>query len=119
MMMRASTFLLCLAALPLAACNEQAKSVRISAEKTTPAPVAARSEPVFFNGKTYQFELAPKGSGSYDLAVAGMSSKQEKDAVQLATSSMRYFACPDGKTARLENKPAYAAGKWKMAASCA
>ena len=118
MMMRASTLFLCLALLPLAACNEQDKAARISTEKTMPAPTA-RSEPVFFNGKTYQFDITPRGQGGYDLGVSGMSAKQEKDAVQLATSSMRYFACPDGKSAHLIGKPSYAGGKWKMAANCA
>jgi len=116
----ATAAVLCLA-LPLAACNNEANGVRVSAEKTTvPAPVVARprSEPIFYNGKTYKLDFAPAGGGSYAMAVAGMSAKQEKDAVAVATSSLRYFACPEGKTGKLTNKPAYAGGAWKMQARC-
>jgi hypothetical protein len=116
----ATAAVLCLA-LPLAACNNEANGVRVSAEKTTvPVPVVARprSEPIFYNGKTYKLDFAPAGGGSYAMAVAGMSAKQEKDAVAVATSSLRYFACPEGKTGKLTNKPAYAGGAWKMQARC-
>ncbi len=112
--------ILCLA-LPLAACNNEANGVRISAEKAAPpAPVIAkpRSEPIFYNGKTYQLDFAPQAGGGFAMAVAGMSARQEKDAVAVATSSLRYFACPDGKTGKLTNKPAYAGSTWKMQARC-
>lgn len=106
-------------ALPLAACNNEANGVRISAEKAAPAPVAGpRSEPVFYNGKTYQLDFAPAGSGAFAMAVGGMSAKQEKDAVAVATSSLRYFACSEGKAGKLTSKPSYAGGVWKMQASC-
>ena len=116
----ATAAILCLA-LPLAACNNEANGVRISAEKTALAPVVARprSEPIFYNGKTYQLDFAPTGAGVFAMAVGGMSAKQEKDAVAVATSSLRYFACPEGKTGKLTNKPAYAGGAWKMQARCA
>jgi len=106
--------------LPLAACNNEANGVRISTEKAAPPPVAikARSEPVFYNGKTYQLDLSPAAGGHFDMAVAGMTAKQEKDAVAVATSSLRYFACPDGKSGQLSSKPAYTAGAWKMRARC-
>ena len=108
-----------LIALPLAACNNEANGVRISAEKA-PASVIVkpRSEPIFYNGKTYHLDFAPAGEGTFAMAVGGMTAKQEKDAVAVATSSLRYFACPDGKTGKLTNKPAYAAGAWKMQARC-
>jgi lipopolysaccharide export system protein LptC len=112
----------CLAviAILLAACNNQANGVRVSTEKAS-APVITkpRSEPIFYNGKTYQLNFAPAGQGRFDMAVNGMSAKQEKDAVAVATSSLRYFACPDGKTGQLIGAPAYAAGAWKMQARCA
>ena len=79
----------------------------------------SRSEPIFYNGKTYQLDFAPAGKGTFNMAVAGMGPKQEKDAVQLATSSLRYYACPDGKTGKLLNQPSYAGGTWRMAAHCA
>jgi hypothetical protein len=114
----AAVFLL---ALPLAACNNEASGVRISAEKkAAPAPMVLkpRSEPIFYNGKTYKLDFAPGEGGAFDMAVGGMTAKQEKDAVAVATSSLRYFACPDGKTGKLTNKPAYASGAWKMQARC-
>ncbi len=104
---------------PLAACNNDANGVRVSTQTSTPAPVAkARSEPVFYNGKTYQLDFAPDGGGSFAMAVGGMTAKQEKDAVAVATSSLRYFACPEGRTGTLTRKPAFAAGTWKMQARC-
>lgn len=116
----ATAAILCLA-LPLAGCNNEANGVRISAEKAAaPAPVVARprSEPIFYNGKTYKLDFAPTGGGAFAMAVGGMSAKQEKDAVAVATSSLRYFACPEGKTGKLTNKPAYTGGAWKMQARC-
>jgi len=106
-------------ALPLAACNNEANGVRISAEKSAATDIARpRSEPIFYNGKTYQLDFAPLGGGAFAMAVGGMTVKQEKDAVAVATSSLRYFACPEGKTGKLTDKPAYAAGAWKMRAHC-
>jgi len=106
-------------ALPLAACNNEASGVRISAEKTAPAPaLKSRSEPIFYNGKTYHLDFVPVAGGAFDMAVGGMTAKQEKDAVAVATSSLRYFACPDGKNGRLTTSPAYSSGAWKMQARC-
>ena len=108
-------------ALPLAACNNEANGVRISTDKkAAPAPVVMkpRSEPIFYNGKIYHLDFAPGAGGAFDMAVAGMTAKQEKDAVAVATSSLRYFACPDGKTGKLTSKPAYDAGAWKLQARC-
>jgi hypothetical protein len=114
-----ATFALALI-LPLAACQSTDNGVRISAEKAAPAAVVAkaRSEPIFYNGKTYQLDFSPVGGGTFAMAVGGMSAKQEKDAVAVATSSLRYFACPEGKSGKLSSKPAYANGNWKMQARC-
>ena len=57
-------------------------------------------------------------SAKFDMAVSGMSAKQKKDAVAVATSSLGYFACPDGQKGRLQNDPAYAEAKWRMQAKC-
>lgn len=110
-----------LAVLPLAACNNAANGVRISSEKAAPAPAVTgpRSEPVFYNGKTYQLDFRPGSGGTFDMAVGGMSAKQEKDAVAVATSSLRYFACPEGKTGKMTGKPAFVGGAWKIQARCA
>lgn len=110
--------ILTLAGLVLAACNESAK-VRITNEKPVAAVAKSRSEPIFYNGKTYHLDFsAREGSSVYDMAVSGMSARQKKDAVAVATSSLGYFACPDGQKGRLQNEPAYADAKWRMQAKC-
>ena len=85
-----------------------------------PKPVAqSRSEPIFYNGKTYQLDFGPTGTkGIYALSVAGMSAKQQKDAVAVATSSLGYYACPEGQRGQLTNQPSYAQSKWAMTAKC-
>ena len=95
-----------------------ASTVRITNEKPVAEPQPARSEPIFYNGKTYKLDFAPRSGGVYDMAVSGMSAKQKKDAVAVATSSLGYFACPDGQKGRLQNDPAYADAKWRMQAKC-
>jgi hypothetical protein len=108
-----------LAALALAACAQDQSHLRITASKPEAAPVLKpRSEPIFYNGKTYQLDLNPTAQGEFSLVVNGMGPKQEKDAVNLATSSLRYYACKDSQTSRLRSRPAYADGRWTMAASC-
>ncbi len=119
-MTRFLTPLILLAAgLALAACKS-ASTVRISNDNPVAAkPVAqSRSEPIFYNGKTYKLDFAPAGGGAYNMAVSGMSPKQRNDAVAVATSSLGYFACPDGQRGKLQNSPAYADAKWRMQAKC-
>ena len=92
-------------------------TVRIT--EAPPQPLTApRSEPIFYNGKTYQLDFSPAGSGLYNMAVSGMGPKQQKDAVQLATSSLSYYACPDGHRGRIEGVAAYASSKWRLQARC-
>ena len=47
-----------------------------------------------------------------------MGPKQQKDAVQLATSSLSYYACPDGHRGRMEGVAAYSNAKWRLQAKC-
>jgi hypothetical protein len=111
----------CLLAVGLAGCSSQDKGVRITAEKpAAPAapPARPRSEPVFYNGKTYNLDFAPSGGGAFAMVVKGMSGKQQKDAVAVATSSLRYFNCPEGQTGLLTNQPVYVGTFWKMNARC-
>jgi hypothetical protein len=109
--------------LPLAACNSADNGVRISAEKAAVAPkgviLKPRSEPIFYNGKTYQLDFSPGSGGAFDMAVRGMTAKQQKDAVAISTSSLRYFACPDGMTGKVLGVPAYDGTAWRMQAHCA
>lgn len=106
----------------LLGCSPTTNNVRVTAEKPAPVsqvPVAkARSEPVFYNGKTYHLDILPGQAGIFAMTVKGMTAAQNKDAVAVATSSLRYFACPDGKTGLLTNAPAYEAAVWRMSARC-
>lgn len=104
-------------AVALSGCADD-PAVRITHDKPAAAPVAARSEPIFYNGKTYRLEFSPASGGVYDMAVSGMGPKQQKDAVAVATSSLAYFACPDGQRGKLQGAPAYAETKWRMQAKC-
>jgi hypothetical protein len=116
--------LLIVLALMLQACTSQDSSVRVTAQAPVkPAPKAAavpqtRTEPVFYNGKTYQLHFSPAGPGAYAMTVAGMSAKQAKDAEAVATSSLRYFACKEGFTGKLTDKPRYDSSIWRMTARC-
>ena len=117
MTQRLNRLVLIAAAAALLAGCKTGSTVRI--ENAKPQPVAAaRSEPIFYNGKTYQLDFSPAGSGLYDMAVSGMGPKQQKDAVQLATSSLSYYACPDGHRGRMEGVAAYANAKWRLQAKC-
>ena len=117
MTQRLNRLVLIAAAAALLAGCKTGSTVRI--ENAKPQPVAAaRSEPIFYNGKTYQLNFGPNGAGTYDMAVSGMGPKQRKDAVAVATSSLGYFACPDGQKGRLQNEPAYTDAKWRMQAKC-
>jgi hypothetical protein len=82
---------------------EGGPGARITRNKPAPAPVA-RSEPIFYNGKTYQLDFRPGGAGIYDMTVSGMTAKQQKDAIAVATSSLGYFACPDSAASSRRNR---------------
>ncbi len=104
-------------ALTLSACKT-GNEVRITSGGPPTVQTGSRSEPIFYNGKTYHLDFSSGGSGLFDMAVSGMGPKQKKDAVAVATSSLGYFACPEGQRGRLQNEPAYADAKWRMQAKC-
>lgn len=110
------------AALALSACTKKNTAVDVTHNQS--AKVAAvqakpRSEPIFFNGKTYQLDFAPAGEpGIFSMSVAGMNAKQQKDAVQMATSSLGYYACPSARGA-LVGTPSYDGARWSLRARCA
>ena len=109
--------ILLVVALALSACSQS--DVRVTREKAAPQVVMTpRSEPIFYNGKTYRLDFAPKGPNLFAMSVSGMSASQQKDAVAVATSSLGYFACPDGQKGKLQANPVYASGKWRMQAHC-
>jgi hypothetical protein len=102
----------------LAAC-ENKSTVRITDNRAA-VETETRSEPIFYNGKTYQLDFSfIKGSGAFEMAVSGMTAKQKKDAVAVATSSLGYFACPEGQKGKLQGEPSYVDSRWRMRATCA
>jgi len=107
--------LLAVAAL-LAACSSQ-PDVKISSGQQV--QTKSRSEPVFYNGKTYQLDYSyVEGQGRFAMRVSGMGPKQRNDAVAVATSSLGYFACPEGQRGRMIGEPRYAQGVWALDAHC-
>ena len=85
---------------------------------TTPAP-AARVEPVFYNGKTYQVSFTPGADGSVGMSIVGMTAAQAKDAAALSTSTLHHFACKDTQKAVLSAAPAFDGSAWKASGRCA
>jgi hypothetical protein len=104
----------CAALVALAAC-ENSSRVAVVGEPTV--QTRPRSEPVFYNGKTYRLDY-DYAAGAFNMRVSGMGPKQEKDAAALATSSLRYFACLDGQSAQAIGAPTYAGGVWNLKARC-
>ena len=71
------------------------------------------------NGKTYQLDYNYiEGQGAFDMKVSGLSPKQQQDAVNIATSGLSYFACPDGKRGKIMGLPIYVGKKWTAYAQC-
>ncbi len=109
----------------LAGCNAN-REISISntkpeapAVKKSAAPLAKqRSEPIFYNGKTYQLDFGQNPSGQYNVAVNGMTAKQQKDAEAISTSALRYYACKDSQTSKLNGAPEYVGGQWKLLVGC-
>jgi hypothetical protein len=106
-------------ALTLCNCTRKSAEVRVTSDAAVAEVQAkSRSEPIFYNGKTYQFNLDPVTGGRFALSVSPMSPAQQNDAVALATSSLGYYACVSGKAGKLVDKPEYAVKTWKMTAVC-
>lgn len=106
-----------------AGCAEKPK-VNVTSKAAQKVHTASRSEPVFYNGKTYRLRYDyNEASNAFDMKVTGetgtMTGEQQKDAVAIATSSLRYFACPDGQSGVLTGAPKFSGGAWAMSARCA
>ena len=109
---------ICVAAAVLVAGCSSGKKFRMTGEQTV--QTKSRSEPIFYNGKTYRLDYAyADDRRAFDMRVSGMTAKQEKDAIAVATSSLRYFACLDGQQGQLIGTPAYDGGVWNLQAKCA
>jgi hypothetical protein len=104
-------------AVSLAAC---AQKPNVNITRSAPqVQTASRSEPIFYNGRTYQLDYAfNEGQSAFDMKVSGLGPKQQKDAVNIATSALAYYACPNGQRGRLQGTPSYAQGKWDVQATC-
>jgi hypothetical protein len=110
-----------LAAFTLAACSQD-NGVRLTHEEpvATPAPaVAAKVEPVFYNGKTYKVSITPNGDGTIAMKIPGMGANQEKDAAALSSNVLHHFACKDSQKAVLSAPPAFDGTGWFAAGRCA
>jgi hypothetical protein len=115
-------FCLAAAVLLIASCAEKPK-VNVTS-KVQKVQTASRSEPIFYNGKTYRLRYSYNETlAAFDMKVSGetarMTDAQQKDAEAIATSSLRYFACPDGQSGRLSGNPRYGDGTWALQARCA
>lgn len=115
-------FLLCPLMLALVACSDSSSGVRITKTEPQAAPAVVqaqpKSEPVFYNGKIYQVAFMADPAGGYAMSVSGMQVNQQKDAVAVATSSLRQFACRSKQTGKLLSQPQYITSQWRMTAHC-
>jgi hypothetical protein len=103
----------------LSACSQDPQGVRISREAPSPdIKVAARTEPVFYNGKTYQVSITPTGDGGMNLGIAGMGAAQGKDANQLTLSTMHHFACKDSQKVMLTQPATFDGSGWRASGRC-
>lgn len=115
--MQKLTVLICASAF-LVACGSSSK-VRFNRGAQT-VQTNSRSEPIFYNGKTYQMDYTySEAKGAFAMRVSGLGPKQHQDAVNIATSSLSYFACPDGQRGRIIGQPLYVDRKWSLYVSCA
>ena len=112
-------FALLLSGLLLAGCKAT-NTVTITSKPVAQVQTRTRSEPIFYNGKTYRLDFSYRAaSSSFDMRVSGMGPKQGNDAVAVATSSLRYYACLDSQSGQMIGPPRYAAGVWNLEARCA
>jgi hypothetical protein len=106
----------------LAGCTSQSKvDVTTGAGKVQ---TNARSEPIFYNGQHYNVNYTYNETlRLFNMKVRGtsvaMTANDKNAATAIATSALRYFACPDSQSSRLIGQPQFAAAVWSMQARCA
>ena len=117
------SLLIILLAAGLTACKS-ASGVRIAS--TPYADGSRHTEPVNYNGKRYQvsFRYMPQNR-NYLVEVAGkgrnLGARPGDRAIveQVASSTVRHFACPNGQKATIVPGTAHHdRGKWRMNARC-
>jgi hypothetical protein len=108
----------------LTACTKTPSQVRITQDEPEPKKAqdrivaTSKSEPVFYNGKTYKVDMGPLSAGTYAIAISGMSAKQGKDAEGLTSSAFHHFTCKDSQNTNFLTKPAYDGVQWNSTAKC-
>jgi ABC-type Fe3+-citrate transport system substrate-binding protein len=114
--------LLCVPVL-LAACSSKPSNIDINSGGARSVQTQSRSEPIFYNGKHYALNYSYNDAmKAFDMKVSGttspMKADAQKDAVNIASSSLGYFACPDGQRGRLVGAPKFKGGVWALQARC-
>ncbi len=120
--MKSAVFSVLGLAVLLAACSK-AGHVDINSGGPRAVQTQSRSEPIFYNGKHYALKYTYNdATKSFDMKVSGtttaMRADSQKDAVNIASSSLGYFACPDGQRGRLVGSPKFDSGVWALQARC-
>jgi hypothetical protein len=106
----------------LAACSKGG-NVDINSGSAHKVQTQSRSEPIFYNGKHYALKYTYNDSTkAFDMKVSGtttaMKPDSQKDAINIASSSLGYFACPGGQRGRLVGSPKFNGGTWALQARC-
>ena len=105
----------------LAACASKS-NVSITSGGGTVQTVS-RSEPIYYNGQHYNVNYTYNDALKvFDMKVAGtsiiMTPKDKNTATAIATSALRYFACPDKLSSRLVGEPQFSSAGWSLQARC-
>ena len=113
--------LLCLSVL-VSACSKGGH-VDINSGGPKSVQTQSRSEPIYYNGQHYALNYTYNDAmKAFDVKVSGtttpMKPDSQKDATNIAFSSLGYFACPDGQKGRLVGAPKFKAGVWALQARC-
>ncbi|WP_119268508.1 hypothetical protein [Taklimakanibacter deserti] len=113
--------LLCVSVLA-AACSKPG-NVDINSGGPRTVQTQSRSEPIFYNGKHYALNYTYNDAmKAFDVKVSGttaaMKPDSQKDAINIASSSLGYFACPEGQRGRLVGSPKFNGGVWALQARC-
>lgn len=113
---------LCVSVL-LAACSSKPGNIDINSGGARKVQTQSRSEPIFYNDKHYALNYTYNDAmNAFDMKVSGttapMKPDSQKDAVNIASSSLGYFACPDGQRGHLVGTPKFKSGVWALQARC-
>jgi type IV pilus biogenesis protein CpaD/CtpE len=113
-----------LAATVLAALSGCASQSNVNVTSGGTVQTQSRSEPIFYNGQHYNIDYTyNQPLKLFDMKVSGtsvtMTAKDKNAAAAIATSALRYFACPDKLSSRLIGEPQFSSPVWSLQARCA